>query len=118
MGSDQHSDPPQPGVGSGLTITTGEEPGAVVLVVSGALDYHSSERFAAAVTQAFATGTARIVADLGRLSYCDSSGVAAMVRAHKLAAGDGRLFVVRHPNTTLARVFALTGLDAILAIEN
>ncbi|MFI5914068.1 STAS domain-containing protein [Dactylosporangium sp. NPDC051541] len=111
MNSDQRS-------GSGLTITAAAGPGGVVLVASGALDYHSSEHFAAAVNQAFAGGAAELVADLSGLAYCDSSGVAALVRAHKQALREGRRFVVRNPDTTLSRVLALTGLDSVLTIEH
>ncbi|WP_433061462.1 STAS domain-containing protein [Dactylosporangium sp. CS-033363] len=111
MNNDQRS-------GSGLHITTGAGPEGVVLEVSGALDYTSSERFGAAVSEAYSDGAAVVTADLGGLGYCDSSGVASLVRAHKLAAREGRRFVVRAPDTTLARVFALTGLDAVLEIES
>ncbi|WP_433087672.1 STAS domain-containing protein [Dactylosporangium sp. CA-052675] len=104
--------------GSGLTITAGTGPDGVVLSVAGALDYTSIERFGEAVTGAFESGTDTLTADLSGLAYCDSSGVAALVRAHKHAVREGRRFVVRAPNTTLSRVFALTGLDAILTIES
>jgi anti-sigma B factor antagonist len=109
MNNDQRS-------GSGLTITAATGPGGVVLVVSGGLDYHSSEQFGAAVTRAFADGAAELVADLSALAYCDSSGVAALVRAHKQAVRESRRFVVHNPDTTLSRVFALTGLDAVLTV--
>ncbi|MEU7874463.1 STAS domain-containing protein [Dactylosporangium sp. NPDC049140] len=111
MNNDQRS-------GSGLKITSGTGPDGVVLVVSGALDYTSVESFAAEAARAFDGGAERVTADLSALAYCDSSGVAALVRAHKQAVREGRRFVVRSPNTTLSRVFALTGLDAVLTIES
>jgi anti-sigma B factor antagonist len=106
-----------PRPGSGLTITAGTGPGGVVLALSGALDYHSSARFSAAVEREFDTGAASLTADLAEVGYCDSSGVAALVRAHKAAVAAGRRFTVRNPDPTLERVFTLTGLEAVLTIE-
>jgi anti-sigma B factor antagonist len=110
MDSDQRS-------GSGLTITAGTGPHGVVLALEGALDYHSAARFSAAVQRELETGAVSLTADLTEVGYCDSSGVAALVRAHKAAVAAGRRFAVRSPDPTLDRVFVLTGLDSVLTIE-
>ncbi|WP_432993474.1 STAS domain-containing protein [Dactylosporangium sp. CA-233914] len=117
MASDQRSELPRGDRGASLTIAVVADPGGVALEVAGALDYSTADRLSTAVLHEFGAGAGVVTVDLGGVGFCDSSGVAALVRAHKAAVRQGRRFVVRRADTTLDRVFALTGLDAVLTIE-
>ena len=63
-------------------------------------------------------GAALLVADLTNTTFCDSSGVSALVRASRRAqASGGKMrLVVRAP--AVHRVLALTGVDRLIAWPN
>ncbi|WP_426513887.1 STAS domain-containing protein [Dactylosporangium sp. McL0621] len=100
-----------------LTIATAAvADGVVVLTVTGALDYHTAGRFGAAVQQAFEAGAATVTADVSAVGFTDSSGLAALIRAHKAAHLAGRRFALRGPDHNLRRILTVTGLDTVLDI--
>nr|BFE57891.1 hypothetical protein GCM10020063_024170 [Dactylosporangium thailandense] len=100
-----------------LTVTAGADAaGGVLLTVAGALDYHTAARFGAAVQRAYDEGAPAVTADLSRVGFTDSSGLASLIRAHKAAHLAGRRFSLRGPDHNLRRILAVTGLDTVLNI--
>jgi anti-anti-sigma factor len=61
-------------------------------------------------------GGARILLDLGGVSFVDSSGVGVLVTAHRKAAEAGAAFGLAGASTTVARVFELTRTNRLLSI--
>ncbi|MEV0566840.1 STAS domain-containing protein [Dactylosporangium sp. NPDC050588] len=115
MNDDRHADP-QPAIQSELTITTTTGSGETRLVAVGYLDFASAEAFHAAVLQAFDAGARAVTADVAGIAFSDSSGLAALIRAHKTAARLGRRFGIADPGDRLTRIFAMTALDQVLHI--
>ena len=63
---------------------------------------------------AAANGHGTVVADLSRTKFCDSSGLHALLAAHKRAtAAGGDVLLVISGNAVL-RVFTITGVDRII----
>jgi len=61
-------------------------------------------------------GAVLLIADLGKATFCDSAGVAALVRAFRRAeAGGSRMHLVVS-TSPVQRVLALTGVDRLLDI--
>jgi anti-sigma B factor antagonist len=60
--------------------------------------------------------SARIVADMSATTFCDSSGLAAIVTAYRqaVAAGGDMRLVIEHPGAR--RVFELSGIDTVISI--
>jgi anti-sigma B factor antagonist len=56
--------------------------------------------------------------DLTALEFCDSSGIACMVRAWRTATRKGGLLVVVRPSGYLARKLRRMGLDDVLPVVN
>ena len=48
---------------------------------------------------------------LENCDFIDSTGIATILMAHKLLAGQGRRLVVCKPSRAVSRVFAITGLN-------
>ena len=84
-----------------------------VLAVSGELDLFTTPALRDRVT---ALPPSRSVAlDLSDVSFVDSSGLSAMIAAHKhVTASGGRFAVVAPPGSPLTRLMALAGLDQVL----
>ncbi|MEV6932709.1 STAS domain-containing protein [Dactylosporangium sp. NPDC051485] len=110
---------PPPPSRAGLRITASDDPaGGVLLIAIGALDYSSANGLVVAVQRAFDAGAQGVTADLAGIGFSDSSGLAALIRAHKSALHGGRRFTVRNPDHNLSRIFALTGLHTVLDITH
>jgi anti-sigma B factor antagonist len=93
-----------------------EEPSALI-TISGDFDIGGAPRFRAAVGEVMGQGRRRIVVDLARAEFIDSSGLGALLwAARRLRAVGGDLVAV---NVTGAvdRTMALTRIDDVIAVE-
>ena len=70
------------------TVERGPLGRAVVIAPEGEVDMHESPRLRTALLDALAGGPAAVVVDLAGVSFMDSSGVATLVEAMKLAKGN------------------------------
>jgi anti-sigma B factor antagonist len=86
--------------------------GDAQLVVSGELDMTNEYELSAALEMARRSDGATVV-DMSGVSFMDSSALRAFVGYH----ASGNVLVVRHPSPTVARLFALTGVDEVFTIE-
>jgi anti-sigma B factor antagonist len=99
-----------------LTIATTPLDQCTVLSVSGELDLNTAPELSTAVNEMVANGSARLVLDLSTLTFCDSSGLTAFVRANQaVQAAAGRLVLAR-PTPIVQRVLELTGLVEVLEV--
>ena len=60
-------------------------------------------------------GNKSVIVDLRDLQFIDSSGIRALVRAHKRAETAGRQFCIVRDSEQIQRVFELTGLQDYLS---
>ena len=82
------------------------------VVVSGDLDLATAPQLMSAVESLAATGARRVVVDLGAVSFIDSSGISALLRADQtLREADGVL-VLGAMSAQVMSVLAMTGLQA------
>lgn len=90
---------------------------SATLALGGELDISSAERLQQAVARlCVGQGPRELIVDLRRLTFVDSSGLAAMVYANRLCERHGcRLSVIRG-SQAVHDVFELTGLDELLPI--
>ncbi len=78
-----------------IRITAGTLSGAPLLEVSGDIDLSTLPHLQRALEQALNRKTSRLVIDLRRVSFVDSSGVGALIGAKKkLMTRNGELYVV------------------------
>ncbi|MEU6037860.1 STAS domain-containing protein [Actinomadura sp. NPDC047616] len=94
-----------------------------VLTVRGELEMTTADRLLDAVKDRLAATehageTPRMVLDVSGLSFCDSSGLNALVRGwHLSRQADGEL-VLLNPSAQLTRMLTITGLDRRLPIHD
>ena len=86
----------------------------VVARVCGALDAGSQVPVAEALRSAVASGRA-VVIDLGELTFCDSGGMAMLIKVHNEAEQLGRAVTIRNVPPSLQRSFGIAGVDSLLA---
>ncbi|WP_331732585.1 STAS domain-containing protein (plasmid) [Streptomyces avidinii] len=63
-------------------------------------------------------GPGEIVVDLSGLSFCDSSGLNALIHAQRTAVEHGRRIVLRTPPPQLRRLLEMTGAATLFPITD
>lgn len=93
---------------------------AVVLEVVGEVDLATVDRFRQGLVAAHVTaqraGHGRVVVDLAEVPFMDSSGLGALVSAHKRAVADSGILEVSAPQRVVRAMLHLTGLSRVLAV--
>ena len=88
--------------------------GVPVVAAPEEIDITNAPELRSALLEAAAHGHGTVVADLSRTKFCDSSGLHALLAAHKRAtAAGGDVLLVISGNAVL-RVFTITGVDRII----
>ena len=93
------------------------KPGEERLSVEGELDLAASPKLEEWGARVLATGARHLILDLTNTTFIDSTAVRGILRVHDLAQAAGASYVVVAENTSVLRVFQITGLDKKLAIN-
>lgn len=89
----------------------------VVVVLPAEIDVTNSDEVHQQLVEALSPGVSTVVADLTSTTFCDSSGVHALMAAHERAAArDIGLRLAVSPGGSVRRVLQLTGADHIVAV--
>ena len=90
--------------------------GVAVVELEGELDVYSAPQFKEALLQGIAEGAQRIIVDLAKVTFIDSSGLSVLVSgAKRVRRGEGTLDIVCRDDN-IRRIFEITGLDRIFGI--
>ncbi|MFF8835095.1 STAS domain-containing protein [Streptomyces sp. NPDC015130] len=102
-----------------FSVDVGQEERGTVLVLRGELDFDSAVQLdeAARTCPGAGDGAGLVVADLAALTFCDSSGISALLRLYRHLAAQGRTLGLAAVPSTVRRRFALTGLDQIFLVH-
>jgi anti-sigma B factor antagonist len=91
--------------------------GVPVVAAPAEVDIAITEELSMVLLRAGANRPATIVVDMTRTRFCDSAGLAILVRAHLQAlADDGELRLVVPPGGAVSRILAITGLDQVISL--
>jgi anti-sigma B factor antagonist len=78
------------------------------------IDITNAQELRAVLLEAAARGHGTVVADLTRTRFCDSSGLHALLAAHKRAQAEGGELLLVIPSPAVLRVFAITTVDRMI----
>ena len=99
-----------------VDIKPEHEGDAIVYKLKGSLDFETAPSLRAALMEAADEGKHDIVVDLPHLEFLDSSGLGAIIGAHKRALEhDGRVRLIISPGP-IERLLTITGLMNVLAV--
>lgn len=98
------------GTPGSLTIQRLIDDRGVVLELGGELDLESAPELERQLKEVGDTRPGRLLIDLGRLEFMDSTGLAVMVRAQRSARDNGHRLALRPGPTQVQRLFELTGV--------
>ena len=89
----------------------------VVVVLPAEIDVTNSELVHDQLVAALTPGVGVVVADMTSTSFCDSSGVHAVIFAHEAAAARGvQLRIAVSPEGSVRRVLQLIGVASVVPV--
>jgi anti-sigma B factor antagonist len=88
--------------------------GVPVVTAPEEIDITNAPELGSAFLEAAADRPGTLVADMTRTRFCDSSGLHALLAAHKRAQAEGGELLLVIPSTAVLRVFAVTGIDRMI----
>jgi anti-sigma B factor antagonist len=91
--------------------------GAHTLYLSGTLDISSCEQVEARLVALCEAGCERITVDLTKITFIDSSGLAAIIRAGQRCRGHNYEFRLTPGPVAVERLFEIAGLRDILPFD-
>jgi anti-sigma B factor antagonist len=87
-----------------------------IVALPAEVDISNAERLRDQLLLVIDDGAADVVADMSAATFCDSSGVHALIRAHKHAASQGGKLHVVTGSPAVLRVFDLLGVGKVISI--
>jgi anti-sigma B factor antagonist len=88
--------------------------GAAWLLPQGDLDMESAPSLVRGAQREFAGGASRVVVDLSRVTFVDSSGVGALVTLWRTIGETPGAFAIAAPSRAAQSVLATTGIDSLI----
>jgi anti-sigma B factor antagonist len=93
------------------------QPAPVVVVLPAEIDVTNADEVRQQLATALSRGAGTVIVDLTSTSFCDSSGVHAIVQAHeKATARDVGLRLAVSPGGSVRRVLQLTGANSLMPV--
>ncbi|MER6434366.1 STAS domain-containing protein [Streptomyces sp900105245] len=102
----------------GITSLTLQENNTVHVGVFGELDVFTGPELRTVVSECLDQRPAHLVLDVSGVSFCDSSGLAALLEAHSSALQAGATFTLDGVRPALLHVLRITGLDARFGLRS
>lgn len=88
--------------------------GVPVVTAPEEIDITNAPELCSALLEAAADGPGTLVADMTRTRFCDSSGLHALLAAHKRAQADGGELLLVISSAAVLRIFAITAIDRMI----
>ncbi|ADH70647.1 MULTISPECIES: STAS domain-containing protein [Nocardiopsis] len=100
-----------------LKISSRSQQDVAVVTVGGEIDLYTAPQLRDELIGALEDGARRLVVDMSRVEFCDSTGISVLLSAMKRSRDkDGDLELVA-PRPAVTKVLEVTGLDAVFVIH-
>lgn len=99
-----------------LNISTQYQDDYAVVSATGEIDLHTAPRLQSELATLLRTGTGRLVIDLGRVEFCDSTGVNVLLAALRRAKDQGGSMCLVSPQAAVRKILRITGLDNVFPL--
>ena len=100
-----------------LSVVSKDHDGTVVVSVGGEVDVYTAPQLRAALDAQIGAGHSRLVVDLDKVDFLDSTGLGVLVGRLKLVRNQSGWMRIVCSNERILRVFRITGLDKVFAIH-
>jgi anti-sigma B factor antagonist len=97
-----------------LVVTVLDEEAVISLI--GELDFHTAPQLREEMLKLLNQGISRLVVDLSRLEFVDSSGLGVLVAGLKRMRERGGSLTLRSPSANTSQVLSASGLNKLLTV--
>lgn len=101
----------------GFAVSISRVDDRMVVVVRGEIDVATAPSLASAFADLASAGTPADVVDLRHVTFCDSSGLSALIAAHQ-SLPPGQPLTLLRPTRTVRRLLTLTGMTGTFRVED
>jgi anti-sigma B factor antagonist len=101
-----------------LRVDVVEHPDHALLTAVGEIDVGTADQVADAVSGALRAGHSRVLLDFSSVTFIDSAGLAALIRAHREAEAVRARLAVVHPTPQTRKLITVLGLDQLLHVHD
>ena len=101
-----------------MEIETKEQDGIVVLSINGEIDLYNAPELKEAVQKLSEQNKNKIIVNLDRVSYVDSSGIGALISSFSNLKKQGGSLRICNVAGSVRKVFELTKLTSFFEIDN
>lgn len=99
-----------------LSISTRQQGDHVVVELGGELDMDDAEALHRQLIDQLEEGDRGAILELSALTFLDSTGLSALIRAREHAHSLGKALFLTQPQPTVAKVFSITGMNIVFDI--
>jgi anti-sigma B factor antagonist len=89
----------------------------VVIDLEGEIDIYTAPEFRDALLQAIDEGARRVVVDVSKVTFMDSTGLGVFVSGEKRIRPQGGLLLIVCQDETIMRIFQITGLADVFTFR-
>ncbi len=100
-----------------LTLATREVDGRAVVAVGGEIDVYTAPRLREAIVAAVDAGHTRLIVDVRKVDFLDSTGLGVLVGALKRVRADGGSLDILCTQERILKIFEITGLDKVFGLH-
>ncbi|HVM40313.1 MAG TPA: STAS domain-containing protein [Acidimicrobiia bacterium] len=99
----------------GVDVRDGD--GEVTVAIEGEVDLYTAPKLREHLDEAIDRGTDRLVVDLTRMDFIDSTGLGVLVGAQKRLREGGGEMTLRNPSRSTHKILEIAGLTQLFTIE-
>jgi len=92
--------------------------GFEIIEAGGEIDVYTAPRLREAIVTAIEAGQLRLVIDVEKVDFLDSTGLGVLVGALKRVRADGGSLDIVCTHDRLLKIFAITGLDKVFGLHS
>ncbi len=100
-----------------LALSTRTEEPFEIIEVGGEIDVYTAPRLREAVVEAVDRGRTRLIVDVERVDFLDSTGLGVLVGALKRVRADGGSLDIVCTHQRILKIFEITGLDKVFGLH-
>ncbi|WP_223809216.1 STAS domain-containing protein [Nocardiopsis listeri] len=101
-----------------LKISSRSQDDVVVVTVGGEVDLYTAPQLRDELVGSLEEGTRRLLVDMSRTEFCDSTGISVLLAAMKRAREKGGDLEIVAPRPAVMKVLEVTGLHEVFAIHS
>ena len=100
-----------------LALTSRTEEPFEIIEVGGEIDVYTAPRLRETIVEAVDRGCTRLIVDVERVEFLDSTGLGVLVGALKRVRADGGSLDIVCTHERILKIFAITGLDKVFGLH-